>query len=35
MNKRRVEAKADDVEEEMRQLRLWLVRLTSSKGNEE
>lgn len=35
MNKRRVEAKANDVEEEMKQLRLWLVRLTSSKGNAE
>ena len=34
MNKRRVEAKVDDVEEEMRQLRLRLVRLTTSKGNE-
>ena len=34
MNKRRVEAKVDDVEEEMRQLRLRLVRLTTSKGNQ-
>lgn len=34
MNKRRVEAKADDAEQEMRQLRLCLVSLTASKGNE-
>lgn len=33
MNKRRVEAKADDVEEEMKRLRLALVMMTKTKEN--
>lgn len=33
MNKRRVESKADDVEEEMKRLRLALVSMTKVKEN--
>lgn len=33
MNKRRVEAKADDVEQEMKRLRMHLVMMTKTKEN--
>ena len=33
MNKRRVEAKADDVEEEMKRMRMHLVMMTKTKEN--
>lgn len=33
MNKRRIEAKADDVEQEMKGLRLHLVSITKAKEN--